>query len=236
MCPSRWVSPDKKMSPPIPKPCLCLVTDRHLCHSDPDVLEERVVRAVEGGVNLVQLREKDLPGGQLLSLAKRLQRVTEGSALLFINERVDVAMASGADGVQLGEHAMPVETASSLVGNGMLIGRSVHDLQGALAAESQGADLLIVGTVFPTDSHAGLHSSGTEVLSRICAAAKIPCIGIGGISPLNAGEVIDAGASGVAVIRAILAAEDSARAASELRDAIDAAWLRREERHGAVRR
>ena len=194
-----------------------------------------MARAVAGGVNLVQIREKDLPGGQLLGLSKRLRRATEGSALLFVNERVDVAIASGADGIQLGEQAMPMETARNLAGSSMLIGRSVHDLEGALAAESQGADLLIVGTVFPTDSHAGLHPSGTEVLSRISATAKIPCIGIGGISPLNAGEVIEAGASGAAVISAILAAEDPARAASDLTGSIDAAWLRRQERHGAVR-
>ena len=224
------------MNPRIPTPCLCLVTDLHLCHSNPDALEERVARAVEGGVNLVQLREKDLAGGQLLRLAERLRRVTQGSALLFVNEKVDVAMASGADGVQLGEHAMPVETARRLAGSDLLIGRSVHDLEGALAAESQGADLLIVGTVFPTDSHEGPRSSGTGVLSRLSTTAIIPCIGIGGVGPLNAGEVIDAGASGVAVIRAVLAAEDPARAASELRDAVDAAWLRQQERQGAVRR
>ena len=99
------------MTPQIPVPCLGLVTDRGLCASDSEELVRRVAQAVRGGVNLVQLREKGLPGGQLLRLAEDLRNVTSGRALLFINERVDVAIACGADGVQLGEEGLPVEAA-----------------------------------------------------------------------------------------------------------------------------
>ena len=214
------------MKPPIPTPCLCLVSERRLCHSNARELEERVVRAVNGGVNMVQLREKDIPGGQLLDLADRLRKVTEGSALLFINERVDVAIASGADGVQLGEDGVPVEAARKVAGESLLIGRSVHSLERALVAAGMGADFLVVGTVFPTGSHPGAEPAGPQLLSDIAGSMSIPFAAIGGISAANVGEVIAGGASGAAVIRAILAAEDPEQAARELKEAIDASWRR----------
>ena len=175
------------MRPPVPTPCLCLVTDRRLCHFDAGELEEKVRLAVKGGVNLVQLREKDLPGIQLLSLAERLRKVTDGSALLFINERVDVALACGADGVQLGEQALPVESVRRVAGESLLIGRSVHSLEGALAAADQGADLLVVGSVFPTGSHLDVEPVGPGLLSRIAGMLSIPFLGIGGISGSQCG-------------------------------------------------
>jgi len=217
------------MKPPMPIPCLCLVTDRRLCHSDPQELEERVTRAVKGGVNLVQLREKDLSGGQLLELAERLRKVTRGLALLFINERVDVAVACGADGVQLGEEGMPVEAARKVAGESLLISRSVHSQEGALTAEAQGADFLVVGTIFPTGSHPGAEAAGPQLLSSIAGRTSIPFAGIGGINTANVSQVISAGASGAAVISAILAAEDPELAARELRMAIDVAWRARQE-------
>jgi len=220
---------ETKMKPPMPIPCLCLVTDRRLCHSDPQELEERVTRAVKGGVNLVQLREKDLSGGQLLELAERLRKVTRGLALLFINERVDVAVACGADGVQLGEEGMPVEAARKVAGESLLISRSVHSQEGALTAEAQGADFLVVGTIFPTGSHPGAEAAGPQLLSSIAGRTSIPFAGIGGINTANVSQVISAGASGAAVISAILAAEDPELAARELRMAIDVAWRARQE-------
>jgi thiamine-phosphate pyrophosphorylase len=215
------------MMPQIPVPCLSLVTDRGLCASDPEELVKRVAQAVRGGVNLVQLREKDLPGGQLLRLAEDLRNVTSGRALLFINERVDVAIACGADGVQLGEEGLPVE-AARLVGDrtgqdGLLIGRSVHSVEGAMDAQGWGADLLVVGTIFPTGSHPGAAPAGPQLIADIVGKVNIPFVGIGGIGPSNAHQVMDAGAAGVAVISAILAAGDPEQAASELKGALDAA-------------
>lgn len=212
------------MKSPIPTPCLCLVTDRRLCGSDPRELEERVARAVRGGVNLVQLREKDLPGAQLLALAERLRKVTQGSTLLFINERVDVALACRADGVQLAEDGIPVEAARELAGDGLLIGRSVHSLEGALAAEGQRADILVAGAAFPTRSHPQREPVGPRLLTEIAERVRLPLLGIGGIDEANVGEVVDAGASGAAVISAILSSENPERAARGLKDAIDAAW------------
>ena len=212
------------MVPPIPIPWLCLVTDRRLCHSSPRELEERVAQAVEGGVNLVQMREKDLPGRQLLELAKRLRKVTKGSALLCINERVDVAMACDADGVQLGEDALPVGAARDVAGARLLIGRSVHSLEGALDAQAEGADFLVAGPVFPTASHSGTEPAGPRLLVQVAERTVIPLAGIGGITAANISEVIGAGASGAAVISSILASEDPEGAARGLRYAIDEAW------------
>ena len=214
------------MRPAIPAPCLCLVTDRRLCQYTVQELVNVVARAVSGGANMVQLREKDLPGGQLLELAERLRKVTAGKALLFVNERLDVALASGADGVQLGEDAIPEVAAREVAGDSLLIGRSVHSLEGALAAESRGADFLVVGTVFSTGSHPATEPEGPELLSRIASRAAVSFLGIGGINVANVGEVIAAGASGAAVVSSILAAEDPEHAARELKDAIDAAWER----------
>ena len=212
------------MKSPISIPSLCLVTDRRLCGSDPRELEERVARAVRGGVNLVQLREKDLPGGRLLALAERLRKVTQSSALLFVNERVDVALACGADGVQLGEEGMPVEAARELTGGGLLIGRSVHSLEGAVAAESQGADFLVVGAIFPTGSHPQRKPSGPRLLAEIVQRVRLPLLGIGGIDETNVGEVMGAGVSGAAVINAIFSSEDPERAARGLKGAMDTSW------------
>ncbi len=101
---------------------------------------------------MVQLRERELPGGELLALATELKGAIGPDALLIVNERADVALASGADGVHLGEAAMPVSEVRSLVGDGMLIGRSIHSVEAAVQAEAEGADYLIVGTVFETAS------------------------------------------------------------------------------------
>ena len=214
------------MKPAIPQPCICLVTDRRLCGSEPRALVDKVARALRGGVNMVQLREKDLPGGELLALARRLRQVTEGSALLFVNERVDVALACGADGVQLGEEGLPVEVARQLAGEGLLLGRSVHSLEGALAAEDQGCDFLVVGPVFSTASHPGEAPMGPPLLSAVAERVALPLVGIGGITEANVDQVTGAGATGAAGIRAVLGAQDPEMATRKLREALDASHAR----------
>ena len=210
------------MALPFPPPYLCLVTDRSLRQERS--LEEAVAQAVEGGVNMVQLREKDLPGGPLLELAARLRQRTRGRALLFVNERVDVALACGADGVQLGEQAMPVPAVRRVVGDRFFIGRSVHGDEGAAEAERQGADLLVAGSLFHTRSHPGAEPLGLTLLARIAAQAGVPVLGIGGVTAANAAQAIEAGAQGVAVISAVLAASDPREAAKELWAAVSRAW------------
>ena len=139
------------MVPPFPEPCLCLVTDRSIV--DEGSLVSRVAEAVAGGVDMVQLREKDMPGGPLLELAVSLRDAIAGRALLIINDRADVAAAVGAAGVQLGEEGLPVDAAHQVLGAGALIGRSVHSEAGASQAAAQGCDFLIVGTMYSTATH-----------------------------------------------------------------------------------
>lgn len=198
------------------------MTDRRLAPGRE--LVRRVAEAVSGGVDLVQLREKDLPGGELLELAQRLKGEIDGAVPLLVNERVDVARAVGAAGVQLGEAALPVAAAREVLGRDALIGRSVHSVDGALRAEDNGADFLLVGTMFASASHPGEEPSGPELVSRVKEKCSLPIIGIGGITAANATQVMAAGASGVAVISAILAAPDPRKAAREIRQAVASAY------------
>ena len=171
---------------------------------------------------MVQLREKDMPPFELLRLARRLRRITEGRALLIVNDRVDIAMLSGADGVQLGETALDVADVRSLVGPDMLIGRSVHSEVGAVDAECQGADYLVLGTVFETASHPDGRIGGLDLVREVTQAVGIPVLGIGGITADNAPGVMEAGASGIAAITAITMADDPRVAATDLSEAIGA--------------
>ncbi len=206
------------MRPNLPNPSLCLVTDRNRTRSGD--LVATVDAGIEGGAGMVQLREKDMPPFELLRLARRLRRITEGRALLIVNDRVDVAMLAGADGVQLGETALDVADVRGLVGSDMLVGRSVHSEVGAVDAECQGADYLILGTVFDTASHTLDQVGGLDLVREVTDAVGIPVLGIGGITSDNAGGVMEAGASGVAVITAITMAESPQVAASDLVSAI----------------
>ncbi|MBI2170633.1 MAG: thiamine phosphate synthase [Chloroflexi bacterium] len=208
-------------SPALPYPALCLVTDP--AHGGPQTLLEAVVAAVEGGANMVQLRDRDMPAGQLYLLALSLRQVTQSKALLLVNDRVDVALAAQADGVQLGEEALPVEAARRAAGSRLLIGRSVHSVQGAIAAQRAGADFLVVGAIFPTSSHPSAIPAGLLLLAQVKEAVHIPLLGIGGIDASNAAQVMAQGASGAAVISAILAQADPRAATHALKGAMVAA-------------
>ena len=175
----------------------------------------------------MQLREKDLPGRHLLEFAMNIRRAIGDKALLIINERVDVALLASADGVHLGEHALSPSNARILVGDDMLIGRSVHDYEGALEAQRHGADYLIAGSVFPTRSHPGQTPQGLRLIEDLASNLTIPYLAIGGINPQNAADVIRAGASGVAIISAILASAQPAEAARNLKSAILDAWAKK---------
>lgn len=183
---------------------------------------EVVAEALKGGVNWVQLREKHLPAGELYEQACRLRTLTENhGAKLVINDRLDVAQASGADGVHLGTASLPVETARRLQGPNTLIGASTHDLAEATAAESQGADYVTFGPVFATPSKEGiLQPRGLGPVADAADALGIPVIGLGGITADNATSVIASGARGIAMIRALGAAPDVAKAARRILRAI----------------
>ncbi len=207
--------------PVLPLPIVMLVTDRSACGGRR--LEDVVEAAVDGGINVVQLREKDLPAAELFGLATRLRQIVGGRALLLVNDRVDVALASGAHGVELGGTSLPIEVARSLAPD-LAIGRSVHDVAHAAESVSQGADLLVVGTMFASRSHPGMTPSGPSLIRKVAALATVPLVGIGGITPANATQVIAAGGSGVAAITAIAAAHDPKDAATRLVAAVNEAW------------
>jgi thiamine-phosphate pyrophosphorylase len=195
-----------------------LVTDRTLVPLER--LADVVEQAVRGGVDAVQLREKDLPAEQLTAVGRRLRDVTRGRAALVVNGPVAVARACDADGVHLPETS-PVPAKSER--RGLIVGRSVHSEAMARAAATEGCDYVVLGTVFPSRTHPGGATGGLELVSAVAQVVDLPVVAIGGITAENAGEVIAAGAHGVAVISAILAAEGPHAAAHMLRRAIDAA-------------
>lgn len=202
-------------------PIVALVTDRNLA-GGPDALVDAVAQAVDNGVNLVQMREKDLPDAMQLALAQRLREVTNGKALLFVNDSVSIAEASGADGVQLTENSRSIASAHARMARPLLIGRSVHGVDAGREAAAQGADLLVVGTVYDSPTHPDQPPAGVGLIGW-CAQAGVPVVGIGGITAQNAGAVMQAGASGVAVISAILGSADPADAAARLAAAVGTA-------------
>ena len=181
---------------------LYLITDRKQAKMP---LAAAVRLALEGGVRAVQLREKDLPIREMLLLAQELRTVTkEFGAMLFINDRVDVARAVNADGVHLGHQSMPVQAVRKVVGNDMLIGVSTHSVEEARAAESGGADFITVGPIFDTPSKSSLgRPVGLSILKELKCDLGIPFYALGGIKSGNIVKVIGAGAFGAAMISAM---------------------------------
>ena len=200
-------------------PGLCLVTDSSVALHAP--LEEVVAEAVSGGVGMVQLREKSLSTGDLYELAATLRRVTLGKAILTINDRLDVALAVDADGVHLPSHSLPACVVKKLGGGRLLVGRSVHSVEEAVVAESDGADYLILGTIYGTASHPGRPPSGPGLIEAVKARVRTHVYAIGGINASNVEEVMRAGADGVAVIRSILGAPDPGIAAREIAEIVE---------------
>jgi thiamine-phosphate pyrophosphorylase len=179
-------------------------------------------RAIAGGADVIQLRDKTCGPLELLRDARELRTITWKSGTIFIvNDRLDVAIASGADGVHLGQDDMPVRTARQLAPPGFIIGVSVGTPGEAVEAEREGADYLALSPTFSTASKddAG-HGHGLDRLREIRREVDIPVIAIGGISRQNARDVIAAGADGVAVISAVVASPDITAAARELRDLV----------------
>lgn len=207
-----------------PLPWLCLVTDHAVCQGGYSGLERVVAAALEGGVNVVQLREKGLPAGELCELARRLHRLTrDAEAALVVNDRLDVALAAEADGVHLPGAGLPTAFAREVIGN-RLVGRSVHAVAEAVQAEQQGADYLVLGTIFRSESHPDQTPAGPQLIRKVRQRVKAPVIAIGGITAQNAAQAIADGASGIAVVRAILADPYPRQAARRLADRVAEAW------------
>ncbi|MBE3585433.1 MAG: thiamine phosphate synthase [Thermoanaerobacter sp.] len=186
-------------------------------------LVEVVRAAIEGGATVIQLREKDFTARQLVDAGHQLRRLTREKGVTFIvNDRVDIALAVEADGVHLGQDDLPVGMARKILGPGKIIGVSTHSVEQAMEAQRQGADYIGVGPVFETRTKDDVQAPvGVDLVRQVASVVSIPKVAIGGIKAYNVEEVIAAGADGVAVITAVVAAEDISGAARELRSRID---------------
>lgn len=203
-------------------PRLYVILDRQVAgdRSLPEVL----AAVLRGGCRLVQLREKEWPSGRLLPLARQLaEQCRAAGAIFVVNDRVDLAVAIGADGVHLGQDDLPPALARRLMPAGMLLGLSTHSLEQARAAQAAGADYVAVGSMFPTGTKPDFQLVGPDLIRKLRPEIRVPLVGIGGITPENVVEVIRAGADGVAVISAVCAAPDPERATRRFLDQIEAA-------------
>lgn len=198
---------------------LCVVTDRSATAGRP--LVEVVRAALEGGARLVQLREKDLDGGPLCSLCEELASETRRyGARLLVNDRIDVALAAGADGVVLPANSFPIEIARRLLGEGKWIGRSTHSAEEIARAARDGTDFVFFGPLFATPSKAAFGEP--QGIAKLAAVTRlgVPVFAIGGVTSQNAALAIGAGAHGVAVIREVMSAADPGSATARLLDAV----------------
>ena len=182
---------------------------------------EQVEEAIKGGATFVQLREKDLDEKEFMREAEDIKRVCKEYGVPFvINDNVDIAIKSDADGVHIGQKDMGAGEARALIGEDKILGVSVQTREQAIVAEKMGADYLGVGAVFATSSKDDADSVSYDELKAICEAVQIPVVAIGGINADNILELAGSKISGVAVISAIFAAEDIQKVASKLRELI----------------
>ena len=178
---------------------------------------ERLEILVKAGIKAVQIREKDLSAKDLLQLANQIKSF---SNKLFINERIDVAYATGANGLHLPEHGLPVHEARKIIGN-KIIGKSTHSIESALRAESEGADFITFGPIYDTPSKRQYGAPlGISKLQEAAKKISIPVFAIGGINPERAKECIAAGAYGVSVISDLLVSENPKSQVKKYLDAL----------------
>ena len=199
---------------------LYVCTDRCLMSSP--TIEESVEKAIKGGAGVIQLREKDASGRSFLQIAESVHAITRRYGIpLIINDRVDIALAVGAEGVHLGQDDIPARDARRIIGPDMILGVSASSLEEARQAERDGADYLGVGAMNPTMTKSDADTVTVDELKAIRAAVSIPIVIIGGINFSTIGHYKGIGVDGIAVVSAVVAADDPERAARELK----AAWL-----------
>ena len=203
-----------------------VITDSHQARGRSH--REIAEAAIRGGATAVQLRMKDEPARVMLDAAREIAPLCRAAGVAFIiNDRVDVALIAGADGVHIGQDDLPARDVRALMGPRALVGVSAATVEEGEAAERMGADYLGVGAVYPTGTKPDAGAPvGLDRLREIGRAVRLPLVGIGGITADNAAAVIRAGASGVAVITAVTLAEDMTAAARRLREEVDAALSR----------
>jgi len=194
---------------------LYVVTDRGIL-GEKDLMKS-IEQAILGGATVVQLREKNISTLAFHNIAVEVKKVTSKYKVpLIINDRIDIALSSQADGLHIGQDDMPLEIARKILGKEKIIGVSVRNLSEAMIAEKKGADYLGVGAVFPTGSKSDATLVGLAELKRIKEKVKIPVVAIGGINETNTKEVMEHKADGVAVISAVFSKEDITDASKAL--------------------
>ena len=203
-----------------------VITDSHQARGRSH--REIAEAAIRGGATAVQLRMKDEPARVMLDAAREIAPLCRAAGVAFIvNDRVDVALIAGADGVHIGQDDLPARDVRALMGPRALVGVSAATVEEGEAAERMGADYLGVGAVYPTGTKPDAGAPvGLARLGEIRRAVRLPVVGIGGITADNAAAVVEAGASGVAVITAVTMAKDVAAATRRLREEVDAALSR----------
>ena len=200
-------------------PTLYVVLDRAAARGRS--LDDVLAAVIEGGCRMVQLRDKESPSGRLLPLAERLlARARRAGVTFVVNDRVDLAVAVGADGVHLGQDDLPARLARPLLRPGMVLGVSTHDVAQAHAARDAGADYVAVGAMFATTTKPDFQLVGPGLVRKLRPDIRVPLVGIGGITHDNVADVIRAGADGVAVISAVCGAPNPAVATRRFLDII----------------
>jgi thiamine-phosphate pyrophosphorylase len=176
-------------------------------------------KAAAGGADIIQLRSDGKnPDNAALKTAIHIKKaVAKYGSLFIVNDRPDIALASGADGVHLGQDDMPLEQARRILGAGRIIGVSTHSIRQAIEAQRSGADYISVGPIFRTPTKPEYRPVGLNLLKKVDVALKAPFFAIGGIDYENIGRVISAGAKRVAVVRAVVAASDAEQATKRLK-------------------
>ena len=193
---------------------------------DPDASRGRdpawiAERAIRGGADVIQLRDKSASTRQLIEEAKRMLQITRPTGVpLLINDRADVALTVQADGVHVGQDDLPISAVRAVMGPHQIIGTSTHSLAQALEADREPVDYLALGPIFATPTKPGSPSVGFGLIAQVKARVKTPLVVIGGIDLVTLPQALQAGDECVAVVRAVCAADDPERAAKQLKQVI----------------
>lgn len=198
---------------------LYAITDRRSLPGGESALEGFISRAVAAGIDMIQIREKDLPDGELFALTQRAVAIAQGGATrILVNDRLDVALAAGAAGVHLGGHSAPTPAVREAAPEGFLIGVSTHNPEEVERAVAGGADFITFGPVFYTPSKAKYGPPlGKAALARACSSAPLPVFPLGGIKSDNYSELLDYAVAGLAAISLFQGADDLAALAATIR-------------------
>ena len=209
---------------------LYLCTDRDLMSTD--TIEEAVEQAVKGGCTVVQLREKDCSSLEFYETALRVKKITDEHKIpLIINDRVDIALAVNADGVHVGQDDLPAASVRRILGGDKVIGVSAGSVREAVIAREDGADYLGVGAMHATSTKTDADVTTVEELKKIREMVDLPIVAIGGMNKQTLPELKGTGVDGIAVVSAVIAADDIERAASELSEAVRS--QKKQEREGS---